>query len=113
MAQLRDAEIQLQKVLKEHRDDDQAALIQTFQKAIETGLTTDISPVMLEVVKHLEDPLQEIFDKKKDMPEELERALKVVMDFGLTPEMSRVVRKVQNHLREVILLPIRGIIPIC
>ena len=110
MARLRDAEIQLREVLLLFNDD-QAALIHAFQKAIKTGLTTDISTVMLEVVKHLEDPLQKIFDKQKDMPEELERALKVVMDFGLTPAMSRVVRKVQNHLREVILLPVRGIIP--
>ena len=115
MAQLRDVEQQLQKVLNEVLNEDRdpkETLIQTFKKAIKAGLTIDISSVMLNVVNYFESQLQYMFKEYKDNTTGLKEMLEIAKDIGLTPAMSRLVQEVQKRFRQVTLLPVGGIMPI-
>ena len=101
MARLSVVERDLRDAMSPGQKVDQEALRRVFRTAADAGLTPAISPVMRAAVKHLEAPLQTVFDAHKADEEVLKRALKDAEDAGLTAAVSRLVQKVRAHLVQV------------
>ena len=103
MARLSVVERDLRDAMSPGQKVDQEVLRRVFRTAADAGLTPAISPVMRAAVKHLEAPLQTVFDAHKADEELLKRALKDAEDAGLTAAMSRLVQQVQAHLMKLII----------
>ena len=51
----------------------------------------------------VEGRLKQVFDTQKDDEQALRKAIKTATDAGLTRDSSRILKRVQEHLRQVIL----------